>query len=319
MAKWVDHHLQKKVDFRPGDTIISVPPKSGTTWTMNIVYQLTTGGNEDFKDIYAEIPWLELRERPDQSDKELLERWAALPDPRSFKTHAFPGEGPEACIKYREDLKYIVVFRNPEEAIVSFKPFIEGISMEVWEMWGQKSLREQFVQPNFPAFFEKCILHGMPGMPREKVPPGGMMNMSYFSFINAWWPLRNKPNVLMLHFSDMKAEHKAMVQKISIFLGTDLTEEQMSNVLEYTSYKWMKENQSKFECRTVLPCPMLNTGVMIRKGQTGKAAEDGMTPKISALIRSLAEQVVNDNQALEWMYNGGPIPIQEESGFCNLF
>jgi len=317
MVKWVDPFLQKKVQFRPGDTIISVPPKSGTTWMMNIVYQLITGGNEDFKDIYAEIPWIEFRERPDQSDEELLERWAALPDPRGFKTHAYPGEGPEAFIKYREDVKYIAVFRNPEEAVVSFKPFLEGHSMEIWDMWGLKSLREEFIQPNFPAFFEKCIL-GMPGMPREAVPPGGMLTMDYFSFINAWWPLRNKPNVLMLHFSDMKADHKAMVEKISNFLGTELTEEQMLNVLEYTSFKWMKQNQSKFEATTLLPFLILNTGGMIRKGEAGKAAEDGMTPKISAQIRSLAEQVVYDNQALEWMYNGGPLPRLERSRKCNI-
>ena len=37
---------------------------------------------------------------------------------------------------------------------------------------------------------------------------GGMINTCFTSFVNAWWPLRREPNVLMLHFSDMKRDHE---------------------------------------------------------------------------------------------------------------
>ena len=53
--------------------------------------QLRTGGDPDFKDIYAEVPWPEFKERPDQPDEELLERWEKMPSPRAFKTHSMPG------------------------------------------------------------------------------------------------------------------------------------------------------------------------------------------------------------------------------------
>ena len=42
---------------------------------MNIFHQLRTGGDPDMKDVYAEVPWVELKEYPGQSDEELLERW----------------------------------------------------------------------------------------------------------------------------------------------------------------------------------------------------------------------------------------------------
>ena len=32
MVKWLCPPLQLKVDYRDGDTLISVPAKSGTTW-----------------------------------------------------------------------------------------------------------------------------------------------------------------------------------------------------------------------------------------------------------------------------------------------
>ena len=66
---------------------------------MNIFHQLRTGGDPDFKDIYAEVPWPEFKERPDQPDEELLERWRQLPSPRAFKSHSMPGPDGEPAPK----------------------------------------------------------------------------------------------------------------------------------------------------------------------------------------------------------------------------
>ena len=66
----------------------------------------------------------------------------------------------------------------------------------------------RFVKPTFQQFFDECVLPGFPNMPPEAVPPGGLLTMLFFGFANGWWPLRNKPNVLMLHFNDMKADHE---------------------------------------------------------------------------------------------------------------
>ena len=57
--------------------------------------------------------------------------------------------------------------------------------------------------------------------------------MFFFSFINGWWPLRDKPNVLMLHFSDMKKDHEGSIRKIADFLGFSdkLSEQQWAKVL----------------------------------------------------------------------------------------
>jgi hypothetical protein len=77
-GSWINTALQTKVAYRAGDTMISVPPKSGTTWTMNIVHQLRTGGDADFLDIYREVPWVELRsaregERASERERKLRE------------------------------------------------------------------------------------------------------------------------------------------------------------------------------------------------------------------------------------------------------
>ena len=87
---WIDPEMQQRIEWRDKDILISVPVKSGTTWTMNIVYQLLTGGDPDFDDIYAKVPWIEILTRPGMPAQELLDRVGnmSLERPRAFKTHA---------------------------------------------------------------------------------------------------------------------------------------------------------------------------------------------------------------------------------------
>lgn len=315
MDYWMNPPLQKDVEYRPGDTMIAVPAKSGTTWTMNIFHQLRTGGDPDFLDIYAEVPWVEFKERPGQPNEELLERWRKIPTSirRGFKTHAAPGDGPKDFAVYREDMKYVVVVRSPEEAIVSFKPFVPAHSMELWKLWDNEEMRADFVHPTFETYYHDLILKGLSNIPPEAVPPGGLLTMMFFDFVNKWWPLRHKPNVLFLHFSEMKKDHEGSVRKIADFLDMQPTEEEWPQVLTYTSFQWMKQHEEKFEMGTLLrdandvPFPLLLKGGMVRKGKTGATSEDGMTPEISADIHSWAEKMVNDAAARSWMFHGGPI------------
>merc|ERR1711998_619000 len=122
-----------------------------------------------------------------------------------FKTHSQPGDGPGDFATFRDDLKYVVVVRNPEEGIVSFRPFLEAQNPKLFDLWGVD--REPFVSSTFQQFYDELVLPGFPGMPPAMVPPGGMLTMFFFGFINGWWPLRFKPNVLLIHYNDMKADH----------------------------------------------------------------------------------------------------------------
>jgi hypothetical protein len=47
---------------------------------------------------------------------------------------------------------------------------------------------------------------------------------------------------------------------------------------------------------------------MIRKGKVGAAAEDGVTPEISAAMASIGRGILQDEQILTWCYQGGPLP-----------
>lgn len=292
---WIDPSIQSQIAWRDGDVVISVPPKSGTTWTMNIVHQLLAGAPGDFRDIYEEVPWVEFIAYPGQPVQEVVDRIEAMPTTarRAFKTHSAPPDAPFLAAGEGPDVKYVVVFRNPEEALVSFRPFLEQHSDAWFDLWGMP--RAAVCRPDFSSFYA------------EVVDPMGMQG-AFFGFLAAWWPLRREPNVLFLHFSDMKRDHEGSVRRIAEFIGADPDEETWPKVLEHASFGWMKRHEDKFEARTAGRIPILETGAMIRKGETGQAAVDGMTPEISAHLREAGARICPDAQAVTWLYEGGPLP-----------
>jgi hypothetical protein len=292
---WIDRTIQQKVKWRDGDIVISVPAKSGTTWMMNIVYQLLTGGTTEFKDIYAEVPWLEFVSHPGQPIQEVLDRVEAMPTNRrrAFKTHSAPPDAPFLKQGSGKDVKYIVVFRNPEEAMVSFRPFIGDHTDEWFKLWGMP--KEAMYRADFPSFY------------REIIDPRRMQGM-FFGFLAAWWSLRREPNVLFLHYSDMKRDHEGSITKIAKFLSIEPTQKQWPVILEYTSFAWMKQHEEKFETGSTSEVPVLKTGAMIRKGQVGEVKSDGMTDEIARHFREVGSQIFPNPAAVEWFYKGGKLP-----------
>jgi aryl sulfotransferase len=292
---WINSERVQGLALRDGDIWISAAPKSGTNWMMNIVHQLLTGGDTSFESIYHVVPWPEFVEHPGQPAQVVHERIAKLPagKRRAFKSHAAPPELPFVKAGTGTDLKYIVVCRNPEEALVSFKVFLDQHTDAFYDLW--QVPRAALTRPSFEAFY------------RDVVDAKGMQGM-FYGFLAGWWQLRREPNVLMLHFADMKKDMQGAVRKVASFLGTQLTAAQWANVDNYASFEWMKQNESKFEKIGYAPVPVLESGAMVRKGKTGSAHEEGMTAEIASHLRRFGSQILTDAQAMNWLYAGGPLP-----------
>ena len=50
--------------FRPGDVVISTPPKCGTTWTQRLISLLVFGGPDLPGPLSLISPWLDLKAMP---------------------------------------------------------------------------------------------------------------------------------------------------------------------------------------------------------------------------------------------------------------
>lgn len=291
---WIDSTLQQRITWRDGDVVVSVPAKSGTTWTMNIVHQLRSGGDASFFDIYGEVPWLELVPRPDSDRDAIVEAFESMTYDRRrvFKTHSAPPELPYLAPDDGTDVRYVVVARNPDEAVASFRPFIASHSDEFFALWGVDP--SFIVGPDFESYFAGMGSHALVPM--------------IFGFLAGWWPLRNEPNVLFVHYADMVREPEASVRRIAEFTGFEVADDAWPTILEHTSFAWMKANEEKFELRSVSDVPPLDPGAMLRKGRVGTSGEDGVTPEISATIATIGSEIVDNQQALDWIYRGGPLP-----------
>jgi len=290
---FINRSIQQQIAWRDGDIVISVPPKSGTTWIMNIVHQLRVGGDPDFVDIYAEVPWLELVPRPDARPEDLVAGFNNMRRDRrrAFKTHAGPDELPVQRPGVGPDVRYVVVVRNPDEAVASVRPFLEAHSDAWLDLW--QISKEALAGPDFEVWFSERAPHLVAGI---------------FGFVAAWWPRRHASNVLLLHFADLKCDHEGSVRRVAAFLGFEPTAAQWPVILEYTSFRWMKAHEEKFEVRTICAVPMLDRGAMIRKGKVGASADDGITEANSKKIAVIGRQVLDDERPFEWCYRGGPVP-----------
>lgn len=291
---WIVADRQHGIEARDGDVWICAPAKSGTNWMMNIVHQLRTGGDDAFRTIYDVVPWPEFVERPGQPAKEVHDRLAAMPRDRrrAFKSHSAPPELPFVKAGRGEDPKYIVVCRNPEEALVSFKIFVDLHTDAFYALWDTP--RAAMTRPTFESWY------------REIVDPREMQGI-FFGFLAGWWPLRHEPNVLFVHFADMKKDLAGSARKVAAFLGIAPTAAQWKTIDELVSFDWMKKHEDKFETVANTPVPVLERGAMVRKGKTGAAHEDGMTPEIAAHLRASGARIVTDPAATKWLYEGGGI------------
>jgi len=290
MARWINPKIQSKIAWRPDDVVISVPAKSGTTWSMNIVYQLREHGTRHFNDIYEELKWIEAVDSPTTTEEDMVKKideWSPN-KPRAFKSHSAP-----PTLPFRDDVKYLVVVRNPEEVMVSMKAFLAKHSPDFLKWWGAPPDMMQF--PDLDSFYNGFI-------------KGVNFDKQLFEFVAEWWKLRNKPNVFMIHYSDMVKDHEGSIKKISDFLGYGpYTEDEWQTVLELTSFPWMKKNEMKFEAITIWEVPVLERGGMMRQGSFGMARNEGMTDQIAIDLKERGKEVLTDERAFDWMYNGGEL------------
>jgi len=293
IPSFINREVQQHIAWRNGDIVVSVPAKSGTTWMMNIVHQLRSGGDPDFLDIYIEVPWLELVPRPGIPVEELVASFDRMTRERrrAFKTHSGPGDLPYQDPGSGPDVKYVVVVRHPDEAIASARPFLQAHSDAWLDLW--RIPRDAFVGPDLETLVSERADTFVAGI---------------FRLVAGWWPLRHRPNVHLIHFADLKRDHEGSVRRIAEFLSFDVDSAQWPRVLEYTSFAWMKSHEEKFELQYAAAVPLLDHGGMIRKGSVGSSAEDGISEAISKAIADVGHQVLHDPQAFEWCYRGGPVP-----------
>jgi hypothetical protein len=206
-------------DPRPSDVVIVGPAKSGTTWLQQILHQIRTKGDEDFKDIYAVTWWLPYRYV--KYDLDLNAEQKA--NPRVFKSHDRYDMVPKC-----DGMKFIIISRDPYDCQYSFNKFFMRFN------GGEEDLDEAMALDIFQL-------------------ASGLGN-DYFGIMTTWWAHRNDPNVLWIYYEDLKKDLRFCIEKIAQFMNIPLTAEELNRVYGYCTFEYMSKNDDKFAADVMLEC-----------------------------------------------------------------
>lgn len=199
---------QRGLDYKPDptDLFIVTPPKCGTTWMQQIVHGLRTRGSMEFDEICRVVPWINMAH-----DVGIDIYAPQVAHPRAFKTHSTLDEVPKGG-------KYIVVVRDPSDALLSNYHFFEGMFFER----GSVTL-EAFARGSF--------------IPRRDI----------WNHVLSFWPRRKDEDVLPLCYENMKSDLPRTIDKVAAFMGIPLDDELRQIVLRQSDIKFMQEHRGQFE------------------------------------------------------------------------
>ncbi|GMH36793.1 hypothetical protein BSKO_04666 [Bryopsis sp. KO-2023] len=225
----------KKFQPKPTDVILLCPMKCGSTWMQQIMHGVRTRGSMDFNDINAVIPLLEVAV-DDGYDIHGDQPYS----PRCFKSHWIWEDRPK-------DQKYIVVVRDPKDSLVSLYEFYIG-----WV------IPEDAPIDIFAQVFAMDHLDDVFSPPHDAIA--------------SWWPYRNDPNTLWLHYEDLKEDLPAVVELITEFMGFDVQDKDLLDVVtKQASFQFMKEHEDKFRTELRGLNPALSKGPSkVNKGRSGR-------------------------------------------------
>ncbi len=203
-----DESLAIGLAYRPEPTDIFISPysKCGTTWMQQIVHGLRSGGSMDFEEITQVVPWLEMAH--DMGTDPAAEQVAT---PRAFKSHLRWDQVPKGG-------RYIVVLRDPVDAMVSLHRFMDGWLYER----GSISIEE------FAGYY---LRRGADG---------------YWEHAASWWPQREREDVLLLTYEDMKADLAGVVDRVADHMGQGYDADRLALATRQAEFSFMKAHADQF-------------------------------------------------------------------------
>lgn len=220
-----DSTVWNEVRFRPDDVVIATYAKAGTTWTQQIVGQLIFGGRPDIE-VTTISPWVDLRIPPREIKLAALE---AQTHRRFLKTHL-----PVDALVFSPAAKYLYIGRDGRDVL--------------WSLYNHHaSANEDW----YRALNDTPGRVGPPiGPPADSVhryfqdwlDGDGQPFWSMWENVASWWAIRQLPNVLFLHYADMKADLPRELRRIAAFLGIEADEPTFETVLRHSSFEHMKAN-----------------------------------------------------------------------------
>jgi len=227
-----NHHFDSTVwnrfPFRDDDIVVATYGKSGTTWVQQILGQLIFNGAEDL-DVAEMSPWLDLRVPPKEVKLPAVE---AQQHRRFLKTHL-----PVDALEFSPKAKYLYIGRDGRDV--------------VWSMYNHHA------NANEKWYAALNDTPGRVGPPIEPPPDSvkqyftewlerdGHPWWPFWENVRSWWAVRELPNVMFLHFSELKRDMPGGIRRIAEFLDMSIDEARFEAIVEHSSFDYMKAHAAR--------------------------------------------------------------------------
>ena len=299
-----NHHLDSKrwdgYKPRPDDIIVTTSYKAGTTFTQQILLHLLHGYEDPVPVLQDVSPWLDARFMPIPLE-EVLAGLEAQTERRFIKSHlALDG------LPYFEEVKYLVVARDPRDVFMSFSNHYENYTeMAYIGVNGGDRVGDPLppFDPDVHQRWRDWMTRGWFEWESEGWPFWGNLHHT-----QSYWDHRHLPNLCFLHYADMLAALDGTVRKIAAFIGHDANEDDIARVVRETTFANVKKKAIEADENEPEDQPRMFAGgqsAFIFKGTNGRwkgvLSDDDLALWDAAKTRLLTPDCA------KWLEQGGEV------------
>jgi aryl sulfotransferase len=224
--------------YRPrgDDIVIATYPKCGTTWMQRIVSLLVFQSTEPVP-VMNISPWID-RRIPEPIEA-VIGTIEAQKHRRFLKSH-LPADG----LPIFDEVQYIHVARDGRDACISFHNHGTGFTDQLLEAVDQVGREDETLGRPYPRVPEDPGVHFHKWLTQGEVPghADGSPAMSFFQFERSWWDLRDRDNVLLVHYNDLKADLAGEMTRVAAFLNIEVPSAILPGLVKAASFDAMRRD-----------------------------------------------------------------------------
>lgn len=280
--------------FREDDIVISTPPKSGTTWMQTIVAMLVFGRAELPAPMGLLSPWLDMNTR---SVDDVFAMLDAQTHRRFIKTHS-----PQDVVPWDDRVTYLTVVRHPLQVARSMDDHLANLDMD-------RALEVRAAAVGNDDLAELPPPSARSDDPRERLlqwidddfdwnsPAAASSLRGVVEHAASWWSLRDRPNVHLFHYSQLRDDLDGQMRRVAAALGIDPGAEGWNDLVAAASFDSMKANADLLAPDSQLGT-WRSTSDFFRMG--GQRSIDDLTPDDLAHFEARLRSLAGDDLA-DWM------------------